>query len=111
MTGLGTAVNVAAIIVGATVGLLIKGGLSERFQDTVTKAVGLSVMFVGMSGVLPGLLTVADGVLAVSYTHLDVYKRQAWGFRRSVKDMISEGLWRTGCIRYPPTAGPVSEMR
>lgn len=62
MTGLGTAVNVAAIIIGATVGLLIKGGLSERFQDTVTKAVGLSVMFVGLSGVLPGLLTVVDGV-------------------------------------------------
>lgn len=58
MTGLGTVVNVAAILAGATVGMLIKGGLPRRFQDTVTSAIGLCTMFIGISGALAGLLKV-----------------------------------------------------
>lgn len=58
MAGLGTIVNMAAIIIGSTIGIVIKGGLKKRFQDTIMNALGLAVMFIGISGALEGLLTV-----------------------------------------------------
>lgn len=59
MTGLGTIINVAAILIGTTVGILIKGGLSKRFEDTVTSAIGLCTMFIGISGAVAGMLEVS----------------------------------------------------
>ncbi|MEG2349340.1 MAG: DUF554 domain-containing protein [Hungatella sp.] len=70
MIGLGTIVNIAAIGIGATVGLLIKGGLSKRFQDTVTTAIGLSTMFIGISGALQGLLVIRGAEIATQNTML-----------------------------------------
>jgi uncharacterized membrane protein YqgA involved in biofilm formation len=48
----------ALIVLGSTIGLLIKGGLKQRFQDTIMNALGLAVMFIGISGALQGLFTV-----------------------------------------------------
>lgn len=59
MTGLGTIINVAAILIGATLGFIIKGGLSKRFEDTVTSAIGLCTMFIGISGAVAGMLRVS----------------------------------------------------
>lgn len=59
MTGLGTIINVAAILIGATLGFIIKGGLSKRFEDTVTSAIGLCTMFIGISGAVAGMLKVS----------------------------------------------------
>lgn len=36
MTGLGTIISVAEILIGAMLGLIIKYGLSRRFEDAVT---------------------------------------------------------------------------
>ena len=63
MFGLGTIANIIAIIIGSTIGLLIKGGLKQRFQDTIMHALGLAVMFIGISGVLQGLFVVKDNSL------------------------------------------------
>jgi uncharacterized protein len=63
MVGLGTLVNMAAIIIGSSVGILIKGGLKQRFQETIMNALGLAVMFIGISGALQGLFIVSkDGL-------------------------------------------------
>lgn len=59
MAGLGTIINVASILIGTTVGILIKGGLSKRFEDTVTSAIGLCTIFIGISGAVSGMLKVA----------------------------------------------------
>lgn len=59
MTGLGTIINVAAILIGATLGFIIKGGLSKRFEETVTSAIGLCTMFIGISGAVAGMLKVS----------------------------------------------------
>ncbi len=72
MHGLGTIVNCAAILVGAALGLLLKNGLSKRFESTILSAVGLAVMFIGLGGALSGLLTIADGALTTRYTMLMV---------------------------------------
>lgn len=63
MIGMGTIVNVLAIIVGGLLGLLFKGGLKEHYQKAVIQALGLSTLFIGVSGVLPGMLVVEDGTL------------------------------------------------
>ncbi|MDF2543544.1 MAG: putative rane protein [Herbinix sp.] len=53
----------AAIIIGSTVGIIIKGSLKQRFQDTIMNALGLAVMFIGISGALQGILTIKDNGL------------------------------------------------
>ena len=58
MAGLGTLGNIALILFGSGIGILLKGGLKKRFQDTIMSALGLAVMFIGISGALQGLFTV-----------------------------------------------------
>lgn len=64
MRGIGTIVNVAAIILGGLVGLVMKGGLKQRYQDALQKAMGLCTIFIGASGTLAGMFTVENGVLS-----------------------------------------------
>lgn len=59
MIGLGTIINVAAIIGGGVFGKLFGRFLSDRFQDSLSKACGVSVLFIGIAGALEGLLRVA----------------------------------------------------
>ncbi len=49
---LGTIVNTGAILIGSIVGLFLKGGISKRFDEAIMKALGLSVLFIGISGSL-----------------------------------------------------------
>lgn len=53
---LGTIVNTAAILAGGLVGLLIKGGLKEKYKNIVMQALALCVIFVGASSALKGLM-------------------------------------------------------
>lgn len=63
MIGLGTIANVAAIIIGGLLGLVLKGGLKEHYQDALQKAMGLCTIFIGASGTLAGMFTVSDGAV------------------------------------------------
>ncbi|MFV0353050.1 MAG: DUF554 domain-containing protein [Oscillospiraceae bacterium] len=47
---IGTIINAAAILGAGFVGLLLKGGIPERLRKIITQAIGLSVLFVGVSG-------------------------------------------------------------
>lgn len=49
---LGTWVNGGAIIIGGSLGLLLRGGMPERFKQILLQAVGLSVVLVGLKGAL-----------------------------------------------------------
>ncbi|MBQ9079664.1 MAG: DUF554 domain-containing protein [Clostridia bacterium] len=65
MYGLGTVINTAAITVGGILGLLFGKLISERHRDTLCKACGVSVLFVGIAGALKGMLSVGeDGKLS-----------------------------------------------
>ena len=57
---MGTIINVAAIILGGVFGHLFGRLLSERYQDTLNKVCGVSVLFIGIAGALEGMLTVSD---------------------------------------------------
>ena len=45
MRGLGTIINALAIVIGGVLGILFKRFLKERYQDTIIKATGFSVVF------------------------------------------------------------------
>jgi len=49
---IGTIVNTGAIIGGCLLGILLKGGIPERVNDTIMKGLALFVFFVGVSGAL-----------------------------------------------------------
>ena len=87
MFGLGTIVNTIAVVVGGIIGLLLKNGLKNRYQETIMQGIGLAVLFVGISGAMTGMLKISKsiiestgslilvlslcfGALTVSYTHL-----------------------------------------
>lgn len=65
MKGLGTIVNVAATILGATIGIFIKGGLKENIKEALNKACGISVIFIGIAGAIPGMTTSTEILLLV----------------------------------------------
>ncbi len=46
----GSLVNVGTVIMGATMGLLLKKGIPERLQKVIMQAVALSVLFIGIKG-------------------------------------------------------------
>ena len=58
MIGLGTIINAAAIVAGGLLGRLFGRFLTQRFQDTLNKACGVSVLFIGIAGALEGMLSV-----------------------------------------------------
>lgn len=70
MIGLGTIVNVAAVLVGGGIGLLIKGGMKPRFQTILMQALGLSTMLIGFGGALQEMFTLQDGKLSMNGTML-----------------------------------------
>lgn len=51
---LGTIVNTIAVIIGASIGLLLKKGLPEKLEDTMMKGLGLCTLFLGIRGSLEG---------------------------------------------------------
>lgn len=63
MFGLGTIINIAAILLGGILGLSFGKFLKEQQQDSLTKVCGICVLFIGIGGALEGMLTVeADRV-------------------------------------------------
>lgn len=64
LKGLGTAVNVCAVIAGGLIGTLFGKKIKESIQDSLMKVLGLAVMFVGLSGALSKMLIIEDGRLS-----------------------------------------------
>lgn len=61
MPGLGTIINAIAIIIGGLLGHFFGKILNDRVQDSLMKASGVSVMFLGIAGALEGMLKVENG--------------------------------------------------
>lgn len=60
---IGVLANVFTVILGSTVGLLLKKGIPERVSKAVMMAIGLCTVYIGVSGALQGSNTI---VLIVS---------------------------------------------
>jgi len=70
MIGLGTGVNVVAIIAGGAAGLVLKRFLSTRITDTITQAIGFAVIIVGVGGTLSNSFIIVDGGISTQFTLL-----------------------------------------
>lgn len=65
---MGVIVNTVAVIAGSLIGMLVKGGLKERYQNILMSALGLSTMFIGASGALSKMLVIENNSLSVQGT-------------------------------------------
>lgn len=61
MPGVGTLINMAAIVAGGAVGLLFGKRFSEKTQDALMVACGICVLFIGIAGALSEMLTFSAG--------------------------------------------------
>jgi len=57
---MGTIVNTIAIIIGTLAGLIIKKGLSERLKNSLTDAMGVAVLLIGITGTLSASFKIID---------------------------------------------------
>lgn len=60
MFGTGTLINVGAVIAGSSIGLALKGGIRQKFQDVLMQGLGMATMFIGLTGALQGMFTVGE---------------------------------------------------
>lgn len=58
MRGLGTLINMAAIVAGGLLGLFFGNLLKERYRDALIKVNGVAVLFLGIAGTLQKMITV-----------------------------------------------------
>lgn len=63
MVGMGTIINVAAILFGGILGKVFGKLIKERVQETLMMALGISVLFLGIGGALEKMLAVENGQL------------------------------------------------
>ena len=68
MIGLGTIINMAAIVAGGAVGLLGGKWLTERLQDMLLRTMGVCVMMVGIAGTMEQMLSVQGSKLVAGGT-------------------------------------------
>ena len=73
MPGTGTIINCAAVVAGGILGLLLKKGLPERFQNILICVCGLSTLFMGISGTLKEMFTVENGMLQTHGTLMIIF--------------------------------------
>ncbi len=73
MPGMGTIINCAGVLAGGLLGLLIKKGLPERFQNILICVCGLSVIFMGISGTLEEMFVIENGALQSQGTLMVIF--------------------------------------
>lgn len=61
MIGLGTIINVAAILLGGIAGRIMGRSVKVRYQDILMITVGICVMMLGIGGTMEEMLSVQDG--------------------------------------------------
>lgn len=101
---LGTWVNVGTVLLGGTIGLLIKKGLSDKMGNALMKGLALCTVYIGISGSLKGqdplklIISMVVGTLIGEALDLDgkVHKLGSWVETRFAKDdgktSVAEGF-------------------
>ncbi len=101
---IGVLTNTLTVLIGASIGLLLKKGIPEKVSDAVMKAIGLCTLFIGISGSLKGqntlilILSMAIGTLIGAAIDIDtrftraVQKLEAKFKRKDDRTSIAEGF-------------------
>lgn len=72
MAGFGTLINAAGIVAGGLMGLIFGKFLKERYQETLTMACGLSVIFIGIGGTMEKMMAVTSDGLTTQGTMMAI---------------------------------------
>ena len=72
MLGLGTLINCGAIVAGGLVGHFAGKLFKESQQDALTKACGVSTLFIAIAGAMEGMLSIREGAVSSAKTLLVV---------------------------------------
>lgn len=68
MFGLGTIINCSAIIIAGIAGMVFGNHLKESMQNTLMKADGVAVIFIGIAGALSKMLVIKGGTIDTTGT-------------------------------------------
>ena len=63
MFGLGTIINVGAILLGGIIGSIFGKFMKDSLQSSIVKSTGICVMFVGVSGALEKIMSIENNSL------------------------------------------------
>lgn len=63
MIGLGTLINIGAILAGGIAGLLLGRSVKQRYQDILMITVGICVMMLGIGGTMVEMLSIENGAI------------------------------------------------
>lgn len=90
MIGLGTLINVGAIIIGGLLGLFLGRSVKVRYQDILMIAVGICVLMLGIGGTMEQMLSITDGGLASGGSVLlfCVGANLVWGKKVKVANLL-----------------------
>lgn len=87
MFAAGTLMNTAAVLIGSILGILLKKGLNSSLQDTLMKASGIAVLFIGLSGTLQYMLVIEDGAISTQGTFLLIFSLTIGGLIGELVDI------------------------
>lgn len=101
MRGLGTLVNAGAVLLGGGLGLLLKKGIPQRVSDAVMKALGLAVLYLGLSGAwdmekpLVTIVSLAIGTAVGTALKLD---DRVGALAQKLTGRLGKGEWKDGMV-------------
>ena len=72
MTGLGTIINSVSIMAGGLTGRAAGGLFNADQRDALSKACGVSVLFIAVAGAMEGMLSIENGALSAEKSMLAV---------------------------------------
>ena len=108
MFGLGTVINVSAIVAGGLIGMLAGKILTQRFRKIVTVAMGLSVLTMSISGIVSEMLKVTDEGVTTGGTYVIIFSLVLGALSGELIDIDGKmekfGKWlkkKTGNARDP----------
>ena len=101
MRGLGTLVNAGAVLLGGGLGLLLKKGIPQRVSDAVMKALGLAVLYLGLSGAWDmekPLVTIASLAIGTAMGTALKLDDRVGALAQKLTGRLGKGEWKDGMV-------------
>lgn len=101
MRGLGTLVNAGAVLLGGGLGLLLKKGIPQRVSDAVMKALGLAVLYLGLSGAWDmekPLVTIASLAIGNAVGTALKLDDRVGALAQKLTGRLGKGEWKDGMV-------------
>ena len=101
MRGLGTLVNAGAVLLGGGLGLLLKKGIPQRVSDAVMKALGLAVLYLGLSGAWDmekPLVTIASLAIGTAVGTALKLDDRVGALAQKLTGRLGKGEWKEGRV-------------